>query len=76
MGRAEAPAVFTCDVFMAFVIVFRWSNVNRPGQWLFQVGPIDEGENIKTPDNIEGDEYIIIIHIIKYVVKIYKNMLM
>lgn len=38
----------------AFVIVFRWSNVNRPGQWIFQVGPIDEGENVKTPDNIEG----------------------
>ncbi|XP_018401818.1 PREDICTED: nidogen-2 isoform X2 [Cyphomyrmex costatus] len=33
--------------------VDKWSNVNRPGQWLFQVGPIDEGENIKTPDNIE-----------------------
>ncbi|XP_050461827.1 nidogen isoform X2 [Cataglyphis hispanica] len=33
--------------------VDKWSNVNRPGQWLFQVGPIDEGENIKIPDNIE-----------------------
>ncbi|XP_011060884.1 PREDICTED: nidogen-2 isoform X3 [Acromyrmex echinatior] len=33
--------------------VDKWSNVNRPGQWLFQVGPIDEGENVKTPDNIE-----------------------
>ncbi|XP_072765184.1 nidogen isoform X3 [Anoplolepis gracilipes] len=33
--------------------VDKWSNVNRPGQWLFQVGPLEEGENIKTPDNIE-----------------------
>ncbi|XP_011690826.1 PREDICTED: nidogen-2 isoform X2 [Wasmannia auropunctata] len=33
--------------------VDKWSNVNRPGQWLFQVGPFDEGENIETPDNIE-----------------------
>ncbi|KAL0115115.1 hypothetical protein PUN28_010595 [Cardiocondyla obscurior] len=33
--------------------VDKLSNVNRPGQWLFQVGPVDEGENIKTPDNIE-----------------------
>ncbi|XP_070160368.1 nidogen isoform X1 [Polyergus mexicanus] len=33
--------------------VDKWSNVNRPGEWLFQVGPIDEGENIKVPDNIE-----------------------
>ncbi|XP_029175625.1 nidogen-2 isoform X4 [Nylanderia fulva] len=33
--------------------VDKWSNVNRPGQWLFQVGPFDEGENIRTPDNIE-----------------------
>ncbi|XP_025991116.1 nidogen isoform X2 [Solenopsis invicta] len=33
--------------------VDKWSNVNRPGQWLFQVGPIDEGENINTPDNVD-----------------------
>ncbi|XP_071566950.1 nidogen isoform X3 [Temnothorax nylanderi] len=35
--------------------VDKWSNVNRPGQWLFQVGPIGENENtyIKIPDNIE-----------------------
>ncbi|XP_011879579.1 PREDICTED: nidogen-2 isoform X3 [Vollenhovia emeryi] len=33
--------------------VDKWSNVNRPGQWLFQIGPIDEGESIKTPDDIE-----------------------
>ncbi|XP_012540615.1 nidogen isoform X3 [Monomorium pharaonis] len=33
--------------------VDKWSNVNRPGQWLFQVGPIDESENVKTPDNVE-----------------------
>nr|XP_012216142.1 PREDICTED: nidogen-2 isoform X2 [Linepithema humile] len=32
--------------------VDKWSNVNRPGQWLFQVGPVDEGENVKTADNI------------------------
>lgn len=50
----------------AFVIVFRWSNVNRPGQWLFQVGPVDEGENVKTPDNIEGITNLKIIHLLKY----------
>ncbi|XP_014478375.1 PREDICTED: nidogen-2 isoform X2 [Dinoponera quadriceps] len=33
--------------------VDKWSNVNRPGQWLFQIGPIDDGGNVKTPDNIE-----------------------
>ncbi|XP_024891203.1 nidogen-2 isoform X4 [Temnothorax curvispinosus] len=35
--------------------VDKWSNVNRPGQWLFQVGPIGENENtyIKIPNNIE-----------------------
>ncbi|XP_032672473.1 nidogen isoform X2 [Odontomachus brunneus] len=33
--------------------VDKWSNINRPGQWLFQVGPIDEGGNVQTPDNIE-----------------------
>ncbi|EZA61094.1 nidogen-2 isoform X1 [Ooceraea biroi] len=33
--------------------VDKWSNINRPGHWLFQVGPIDEGENVKFPDNIE-----------------------
>ncbi|XP_011138379.1 nidogen-2 isoform X2 [Harpegnathos saltator] len=33
--------------------VDKWSNVNRPGQWLFQIGPIDEGGNVETPDSIE-----------------------
>ncbi|XP_012271445.1 nidogen-2 isoform X2 [Orussus abietinus] len=32
----------------------KWSNVNRPGQWVFQVGPLTEGENVKTPDKIYG----------------------
>ena len=32
----------------------RWSNVNRPGQWVFQVGPISDEEDIKVPDNVEG----------------------
>ncbi|XP_043266975.1 nidogen isoform X2 [Venturia canescens] len=31
----------------------KWSNVNRPGQWVFKIGPIPDGENIKVPDNIE-----------------------
>ncbi|XP_031368253.1 nidogen isoform X4 [Apis dorsata] len=33
--------------------VDKWSNVNRPGQWLFQVGPISDEEDIKVPDNVE-----------------------
>ncbi|XP_012343370.1 nidogen isoform X2 [Apis florea] len=33
--------------------VDKWSNVNRPGQWLFQVGPISDQEDIKVPDNVE-----------------------
>ncbi|XP_017755221.1 PREDICTED: nidogen-2 isoform X4 [Eufriesea mexicana] len=33
--------------------VDKWSNVNRPGQWLFQVGPISDEEDVITPDNIE-----------------------
>ena len=54
-GGGES-AMFTYTTYSwTFVIVFRWSNVNRPGQWLFQVGPVDEGENIKTPVNIEGN---------------------
>lgn len=32
----------------------RWSNTNRPGQWIFHVGPIAEGRNVKPPDNIES----------------------
>ncbi|XP_057336518.1 nidogen-like isoform X1 [Microplitis mediator] len=31
----------------------KWSNINRPGQWIFQIGPIADGKNIKVPDNIE-----------------------
>ncbi|XP_034945839.1 nidogen isoform X2 [Chelonus insularis] len=31
----------------------KWSNINRPGQWIFQIGPIADGQNIKVPDNIE-----------------------
>ncbi|XP_015172869.1 PREDICTED: nidogen-2 isoform X3 [Polistes dominula] len=33
--------------------VDKWSNINRPGHWAFQVGPIDEGEDVKPPDSIE-----------------------
>nr|XP_050849041.1 nidogen-like isoform X3 [Vespula vulgaris] len=33
--------------------VDKWSNINRPGHWVFQVGPIVEGEDVKTPDSIE-----------------------
>ncbi|KAG6798951.1 nidogen-2 [Apis mellifera caucasica] len=33
--------------------VDKWSNVNRPGQWVFQVGPISDEEDIKVPDNVE-----------------------
>ncbi|XP_043265975.1 nidogen isoform X2 [Colletes gigas] len=33
--------------------VDKWSNTNRPGQWIFQVGPISDDEDIKVPDNIE-----------------------
>ncbi|KAK2575184.1 hypothetical protein KPH14_003221 [Odynerus spinipes] len=29
------------------------SNINRPGHWVFHVGPIPEGEDVKTPDSIE-----------------------
>lgn len=29
----------------------KWSNINRPGQWVFKVGPILEGGNIKPPKN-------------------------
>ncbi|XP_063989907.1 nidogen isoform X2 [Diachasmimorpha longicaudata] len=32
----------------------KWSNVNRPGQWVYQIGPIPEGQNIKTPNNIDN----------------------
>lgn len=38
-----------------FLCFSRWSNVNRPGQWVFKIGPIPDGENIKTPDNVEGN---------------------
>ncbi|XP_017878833.1 nidogen-1 isoform X2 [Ceratina calcarata] len=31
----------------------KWSNVNRPGQWLFQVGSPNHDEYIKVPDNVE-----------------------
>ncbi|XP_015113339.1 nidogen-2 isoform X5 [Diachasma alloeum] len=31
----------------------KWSNVNRPGQWVFQIGPVPEGQNIKPPNNID-----------------------
>ncbi|XP_033230470.1 nidogen-like isoform X2 [Belonocnema kinseyi] len=30
------------------------SNINRPGHWIFQVGPIPEGENVNIPDNVES----------------------
>ncbi|XP_043521391.1 nidogen isoform X5 [Frieseomelitta varia] len=33
----------------------KWSNVNRPGQWLFQVGPITDDSDVKVPDNIEDN---------------------
>ncbi|XP_015431695.1 PREDICTED: nidogen-2 [Dufourea novaeangliae] len=33
--------------------VDKWSNVNRPGQWVFQVGPILDDQEVKVPDNIE-----------------------
>ncbi|XP_078048205.1 nidogen isoform X4 [Augochlora pura] len=33
--------------------VDKWSNVNRPGQWLFQVGPAFNDDDVKLPDNIE-----------------------
>ncbi|XP_047349035.1 nidogen-like isoform X3 [Vespa velutina] len=33
--------------------VDKWSNINRPGHWVFQVGPIADGEDVKTPDSIE-----------------------
>ncbi|CAK9821012.1 Ndg [Anthophora plagiata] len=33
--------------------VDKWSNVNRPGHWVFQIGPIPDEEDIKVPDNIE-----------------------
>ncbi|KAK9309648.1 hypothetical protein QLX08_000853 [Tetragonisca angustula] len=33
----------------------KWSNVNRPGQWLFQVGPISDDSDVKVPDNIEDN---------------------
>ncbi|XP_076380705.1 nidogen isoform X3 [Megalopta genalis] len=31
----------------------KWSNVNRPGQWLFRVGPALNDDEVKLPDNIE-----------------------
>ncbi|XP_066603007.1 nidogen isoform X2 [Prorops nasuta] len=31
----------------------KWSNVNRPGQWVFQIGPIPDGDDIEAPDNID-----------------------
>ncbi|XP_031842323.2 nidogen isoform X2 [Nomia melanderi] len=34
--------------------VDKWSNVNRPGQWVFQVGP-NYDQDIKVPDNIEDN---------------------
>lgn len=45
------------NFFLLLLFFFRsrrWSNVNRPGQWLFQVGPISDEEDIKVPDNVEG----------------------
>ncbi|XP_076239485.1 nidogen isoform X2 [Calliopsis andreniformis] len=33
--------------------VDKWSNVNRPGHWVFQIGPIADDEEVKLPDNIE-----------------------
>ncbi|XP_076650087.1 nidogen isoform X4 [Halictus rubicundus] len=33
--------------------VDKWSNVNRPGQWLFQVGPVFNDDDVKLPDNIK-----------------------
>lgn len=33
----------------------RWSNIHRPGQWIFQVGPIPEGQNVLVPDNVDGN---------------------
>ncbi|XP_017793749.1 PREDICTED: nidogen-2 [Habropoda laboriosa] len=33
--------------------VDKWSNVNRPGHWVFQIGPISDEENIQVPDTIE-----------------------
>ncbi|XP_058796968.1 nidogen [Phymastichus coffea] len=34
----------------------KWSNVQRPGQWIFHIGPITEGQNIKLPDNIDDNQ--------------------
>lgn len=36
-------------------LLIRWSNVNRAGQWVFQIGPLRYGEAIKLPDNIRGN---------------------
>ncbi|XP_012137362.2 nidogen isoform X2 [Megachile rotundata] len=33
--------------------VDKWSNVNRPGQWMFYIGPTSDDEDVRTPDNIE-----------------------
>ncbi|XP_031781812.1 nidogen isoform X2 [Nasonia vitripennis] len=31
----------------------KWSNVHRPGQWVFQIGPVAEGQDIGHPDNVD-----------------------
>ncbi|XP_076672085.1 nidogen isoform X2 [Andrena cerasifolii] len=33
--------------------VDKWSNVNRPGEWLFHVGPIPDDQDVQLPDNVQ-----------------------
>ncbi|XP_076174255.1 nidogen isoform X2 [Ptiloglossa arizonensis] len=33
--------------------VDKWSNVNNPGDWVFQVGRISDEQDIRVPDNVE-----------------------
>ena len=35
----------------------RWSNVNREGVWMFQLGPLDLMENVKHPATQTGNQF-------------------
>lgn len=34
--------------------LFRWSNMNLPGQWIFRVGQLEANANIEQPDVFDG----------------------
>lgn len=35
--------------------------MNRPGQWLFRVGPVADDEEVELPDKIEGELFVLIL---------------